>query len=88
MLCGSHIIIIICLFDFKIYFQEQAEVMHLKGMEAKKAMSHGEHMESLLPSPILNVCNPILVTTFPEWLSGTETWPRTPGAVRPSSSCL
>ena len=25
-------------------------------------------------------CNPILVTTFPEWLRGTELWPRTPGA--------
>ena len=32
-------------------------------------------------------CNPFLVTTFPEWLSGTEPWPRTPGAMRPSS-CL
>ena len=34
------------------------------------------------------VCIPVLVTTFPEWLSGKEPWPRTPGAVRPSSSCL
>ena len=34
------------------------------------------------------VCNPVLVTTFPEWLSGTEPWPRTHGAVRRSSSCL
>ena len=34
------------------------------------------------------VCNPILVTTFTEWFSGTEPWPRTHGAVRPSSSCL
>ena len=32
------------------------------------------------------VCNQILVTMFPEWLM--EPWPRTPGAVRPSSSCL
>ena len=31
---------------------------------------------------------PILVTTFPEWLSGTEPLPHTPGAVRPSSSCM
>ena len=31
------------------------------------------------------VCIPILVTTFPEWLSGTEPLPHTPGAVRPSS---
>lgn len=30
-------------------------------------------------------CNPILVMTFPAWLSGTETWPCTHGAVRPSS---
>ena len=34
------------------------------------------------------VCNPILVMTFPKWLSGTEPWPRTPGAVRTSSLCL
>ena len=34
------------------------------------------------------VCIPILVTTFPEWLSGTEPLPHTPGAVRPSSLCL
>ena len=34
------------------------------------------------------VCNPILVTAFLEWLSGTEPWPRTPGAMRLSSSCL
>ena len=34
------------------------------------------------------VCVPILVTTFPEWLSGTEPLPHTPGAVRPSSSCM
>ena len=27
------------------------------------------------------VCIPILVTTFPEWLSGTEPLPHTPGAV-------
>ena len=35
-----------------------------------------------------NVCIPILVTTLPEWLSGTEPLPHTPGAVRPSSLCL
>ena len=34
------------------------------------------------------VCVPILVTTFPEWLSDTEPLPHTPGAVRPSSFCL
>ena len=34
------------------------------------------------------LCNPILVTKIPEWLSGTELWPHTPGAVRPSSTCL
>ena len=34
------------------------------------------------------VCIPILVTTFPEWLSGTEPLPHTPGAVRQSSLCL
>ena len=34
------------------------------------------------------VCVPILVTTFPEWLSGTEPLPHTPGAVRPSLLCL
>ena len=34
------------------------------------------------------VCIPILVTTFPERLSGTEPLPHTPGAVRPSSLCL
>ena len=34
------------------------------------------------------MCNPILVTTFPECLIGTEPWPHAPGAVRPSSSCL
>ena len=28
------------------------------------------------------VCVPILVTTFPEWLSSTEPLPHTPGAVR------
>ena len=32
------------------------------------------------------VCIPILVTTFPEWLSGTEPLPHTPGAVRPSTT--
>ena len=54
MLCDSHIIFFICLFDFKIYFQEQAEVMHFKGMEAEKDVSQGKQLESLLPSPILN----------------------------------
>ena len=34
------------------------------------------------------VCIPILVTTFPEWLSSTEPLPHTPGAVRLSSLCL
>ena len=34
------------------------------------------------------VCIPILITMFPEWLSGTEPLPHTPGAVRPSSLCL
>ena len=34
------------------------------------------------------VCIPILVTTFPEWLSGAEPLPHTPGTVRPSASCL
>ena len=33
------------------------------------------------------VCVPIFVTTFPEWLSGTEPLPHTPGAVRLSSLC-
>ena len=36
----------------------------------------------------LCVCIPILVTTFPEWFSGTEPLSHTPGAVRPSSLCL
>ena len=36
----------------------------------------------------VTVCIPILVMTFPEWFSGTGPWPRTPGAVRPSSLCL
>ena len=31
-----------------------------------------------------SVCIQILVTTFPEWLSGMEPLPQTPGAVRPS----
>ena len=31
------------------------------------------------------MCIPILVMTFPEWLSGTEPLPHTPGAVRPST---
>ena len=34
------------------------------------------------------VCIPVLVTTFPEWLSGTEPLPHTPGTVCPSSLCL
>ena len=34
------------------------------------------------------VCIPILVTTFPEWLSGMEPLPQTPGAVHLSSLCL
>ena len=34
------------------------------------------------------VCIPILVTTFPEWLSGTEPLPHTPGAVCPSPLCF
>ena len=36
----------------------------------------------------VGVCNPILVMTFPEWLSYTEPWPHAPGAVGLSSSCL
>ena len=36
----------------------------------------------------IRVCITILVTTFPEWLSGTEPLPHTPGAVRPSWLCL
>ena len=34
------------------------------------------------------VCIPIRVTTFPEWLSGKEPLPHTPGPVCPSSLCL
>ena len=34
------------------------------------------------------MCIPILVTTFPEWLSSTEPLPHTPGAVCPSSLCF
>ena len=30
------------------------------------------------------MCIPNLVTTFPEWLSGTQPLPHTPGAMRPS----
>ena len=30
----------------------------------------------------VGLCIPILVTTFPGWLSGTEPLPHTPGAVR------
>ena len=33
------------------------------------------------------VCIPILVTTFPKWLSGTEPLPHTPGAVHPRCVC-
>ena len=33
------------------------------------------------PSPT-KCCYPILLVTFPEWLSGTEPWPRTPCAVQ------
>ena len=42
-------------------------------------------LECSLYIDIRNVCIPIRVTTFPEWLSGTEPLPHTPGAVRPSS---
>ena len=35
-----------------------------------------------------NISEEIGLTTFPEWLSGTEPFPHTPGAVRPSSLCL
>ena len=34
------------------------------------------------------MCIPILVTTFPEWLSGTEPLPHTPGAVRRIVFCV
>ena len=34
------------------------------------------------------LCYPILIMTFPEWLSGTEPWLCTPGAMGPSSSCF
>ena len=34
------------------------------------------------------LCDPILITMCPEWLSGMEPWPCTPGAVHPSLSCL
>ena len=34
------------------------------------------------------VCIPILVATFPEWLSGMEPLPHTPGTVSSSSLCL
>ena len=37
---------------------------------------------------VFNVCISILVTTFPEWLSGTEPLSHTPGAVRPSLLCV
>ena len=40
----------------------------------------------LFHTSIACVCIPILVTTFLEWLSGTEPLPHTTGAVRPSSS--
>ena len=39
-------------------------------------------------SKFVCVCIPILVTTFSEWLSGTEPLPHTLGAVCPSLLCL
>ena len=38
--------------------------------------------------PDVDVSILILVTTFPEWLSGTEPLPHKPGTVRPSLLCL
>ena len=40
------------------------------------------------PLVLVCVCIPILVRTFPEWLSGTEPLPHTPGAVCLSSLWL
>ena len=42
---------------------------------------------SLYWSFVVSVCIPILETKFPEWLSGSEPLPHTPGAVR-QSSCV
>ena len=33
------------------------------------------------------MCIPVLATTLPEWLRGTEPLPHTPGAVRPRCFC-
>ena len=40
---------------------------------------------SVVDSVCVCVCVPILVTTFSEWLSGTEPLLHKPGAVRPSA---
>ena len=59
-----------------------------RAMELSGPLVHVCCLEIKLKIVCVCVCIPILVTTFPEWLSGTEPLPHTPGAVRPSSLCL
>ena len=55
-----------------------------KQHDSIESLSLAKHLSTL--ESCVCVCIPILVTTFPEWLS--EPLPHTPGAVRPSSLCL
>ena len=64
--------------------------MHLQ-VRPSNSFSHRkvDHKKTVTSSEMcVCVCVPILAMTFPEWLSGTETLPHTPGAVRPSALCL
>ena len=58
-----------------------------EGVLGKVTYFYKESKSNIKEKKLGCVCIPILVTTFPEWLSGTEPLPHTPGAVRPSSLC-
>ena len=61
---------------------------HPPSPEPQRNVSIAAVRGAVRPFNFVKLCIPIIVTTFPEWLSGTEPLPHTPGAVRPSALCL
>ena len=62
-----------------------AKATHFSKLKLVYLKKRLNHLKPILCETSGCCCIPVLVTTFPERLSGTQPWPRTPGAMRPTS---